>query len=424
MKRLWELWSLQRVFRMSPDELRELQERKLRRIVHHACTRVPFYRQRFQAAGVDPEDIRTVDDLKHLPVTTKQDLQSAGTERILASGVDQTSCRAILTGGSTGTPLSVYLTRRESQRRSLVELRTLRRVGFSTRDRMVTVGPQHRRVPPIHERLGFYRTEIIPGALPAQEQLRLLRHFKPSIFWSYPTMLRALLQQAEHRLRDHIRPRLMITSAEVLDELLRAQVSEDLGLDPYCFYGCMETGRIAAECPAREGLHVNTDHVVLETWRGDAPAAEGEAGTVLVTALNAWSMPLLRYRLGDRVVRLGRRCSCGSPLPLIERPLGRDDDIMLLPSGCMISPFRCIFVLRQFTSIVQYRMIQETVDHLTLLLVTRGPWARETIEELRRKLLEQLGEPLTIDIRLVDVIPEERDKFRAFITRLPGEMLQ
>ena len=69
-------------------------------------------------------------------------------------------------------------------------------------------------------------------------------------------------------------------------------------------------------------------------------------------------------------------------------------------------------------------MIQETVDHLTLLLVTRGPWARETIEELRRKLLEQLGEPLTIDIRLVDVIPEERDKFRAFITRLPAEMLQ
>jgi phenylacetate-CoA ligase len=409
---------------MSADELRELQEQKLRRIIHHAYERVPFYRERFQAAGLDPECIRTLDDLKHVPITTKQDLQSVEKNSILASGVDATSVRALHTSGSTGTPLAVYCTAWELRRRSLVEFRTLVRAGFSARDRLVSVGPRHRRAHGFHERLGLYRTEIMSSVLPAKEQLRLLQQLKPTIFWPYPTVLRALLHEAGRRLRDYIRPRLMITSGEVLNESLRAQIHEDLGLDPYCFYACIEVGRIAAECQMREGLHVNSDHLILETWRGDGPAARGEPGTVLLTGLNAWSMPLLRYRIGDRVVRLAGQCSCGSPLPLIDRPLGREDEAILLPSGRIVSPRRCNHVLREFTSILQFRMIQETVDRVTLLLVTKEPWTPKTTDDLRQKLLEQLGEPLAINIQFVDAIPEERDKFRAFMSRLPREMLQ
>ena len=421
--RIKDFWAVRGVSRMSADELRQLQERKLRRIVRHAYEQVPFYRERFRSAGIQPQDIRTLKDLQHIPVTTKRDLQIAGPEQTLAEGADPKSCTILHTSGSTGTPLVIYVGRWERRIRSLVEMRTLRRIGFSVHDRLASVGPHHARKPGLLTRLGIYQTQIIPGMLPAERQLERLRQFQPTVFWSYPTTMRAIYHTTGYRLRDFIRPRVMITSAEVLDELLRAQVREDLGLDPYNFYGCLEIGRIAAECPAREGLHVNVDHVILETWRGDRPAADGEDGLTLVTGLNARTMPFLRYEIGDRIVRLAQRCSCGSTLPLIGPPWGRADDLMVLPSGRRLPALRCTLVLRHHLSILRFRIIQEKVDQLTVLLVTRNPWEQGMIDELRRELLEQLGERLTIHIQCVDTIPDEKEKFRAFISLLPPQMI-
>ena len=390
----------------------------LRLLVAHASLHVPHYRRRFREAGLDPEGIRTLDDLERIPVTTKRDLQAAGAAETLSEGVDPAACITLHTSGSTGTPLAIHLTRWEWRVRSLVELRSLRAIGFSARDHIVSLGPQGQRPPSPLDRLGVYRTTIIPGALAPAEQLRRLESLAPTVLWSYPSFLRSLRQAAGRPLGDFARPRLLVTSAEMLDELLRAQLVADFAVDPYNFYGSLEIGRIAAECPAREGLHVNTDHVILESRNGDRPAGEDEPGTVLVTALNARAMPFIRYRLGDRVVRLSKPCSCGSPFPLIAAPLGREGDIIALPSGRIVSPFWCFFVLRRHLDILRFRIIQERVDHLTVLLVTQSPWPESTLAELRREVLDQIGEPVTIDVRVVDAIPEEKDKFRSFVSRL------
>lgn len=409
--------------RKSPDELRTLQFRKLQRVLHHALDNVPFYRRRFQAAGFHPDDFRAMEDLERIPLTTKRDLQSAGQAEVLATGVDPSACIEFRTSGSTGTPLAIYVTPWERHLRSLIEMRTLRRIGFVPQDLLVSVGPHRKRPLRLNDRIGIYRT-CMPGLMDPKDLLPLLELWQPTILWFYPGTLRALRHQAGRSLREYIRPRLLISSSEVLDELLRDQVRDDFGLDAFNFYGCLETGRIAAECSAREGLHVNADHVLLETRNGDRPAPCGEPGTVLVSTLNMRTMPFIRYELGDRVTRLAGQCSCGSPFPLIAPPHGRAEDLLRLPSGRLVPPVLCRVVLRRYTDVLQFRIIQERVDHLRILLVTRTPWPDETLGALRRQLLDRLAEPLTIDLQLTDSIPEEKRKFRSFVTHLPADMLR
>ena len=168
---------------------------------------------------------------------------------------------------------------------------------------------------------------------------------------------------------------------------------------------------------------MNTDHVLLEAWCGDREAAHGESGVAVVTALNARTMPLIRYEIGDRIVRLEKPCSCGSGLPLIGPPWGRADDVVVLPTGRWVPPVRCTVVLRRHLSILQFQITQKKIDQLTILLVTSKPWRQQMIDELRRQLLQQLGEPMTIDIQCVDNIPHEERKFRSFISLLPREVL-
>ncbi len=136
-RELLTLRSLRQVFSMTPSALENLQIRKLRAAIGYAYTNVPFYRERFDQAGVRPDDIRTVDDLALLPQTTKRDLQTAEAHRVVASGVDPETCLIRRTNGSTGTPLRIFLTATDQQKRSLVELRSLIHLGVRLRDRTV-----------------------------------------------------------------------------------------------------------------------------------------------------------------------------------------------------------------------------------------------------------------------------------------------
>jgi phenylacetate-CoA ligase len=203
-----------------------------------------------------------------------------------------------------------------------------------------------------------------------------------------------------------------------LDPAVSDRVRNDLGVTPLNFYGCFEVGRVAAECPARDGLHVNEDHCIVEIVP-DPIAGDDQQGYALLTALHSWAMPFLRYRIGDRVCWRPGRCSCGSVFRRIAAPAGRDDDLLVLPGGRILSSFRCIFVLREHKPILRYRAIQEALDRLTILIVASEPMPPDSVNRIRSALLEIIGEPMQIDIQFVDDIPNEGPKFRSFISRLP-----
>ena len=238
------------------------------------------------------------------------------------------------------------------------------------------------------------------------------------MLWFYPTAIRTVLHETSNRLSELVHPRMLITASEVFDEVLRVKIQADLDVEIFNFYGAVELGRIAAECPVHEGLHVNVDHVILECLDGLQPVAYEKLGVSVVTCLNNFAMPFIRYRLGDLFTFLEKPCSCGSSFPLISSPLGREADVIELPSGKVLPPVGFPVIMRSFNGINQFRLIQESYEHLVLELVFQKPPPEPLLAHLRSQLMEYLGEPVKLEIRIVDVIEEEKLKFRSFISKL------
>jgi phenylacetate-CoA ligase len=416
-----ELVRLLRNRRLSSDALRSLQDLKLRKLAAHVWERVPYYRSLFQSAGLSPGDIRTVDDLKKIPVTSKEDLRNAGLERTIAEGISPASCRTMCTNGSTGKPFTVYLTARELRTRQSIEFRTLFSVGFRPADRLSVLGPEHPHTARFHQRLGLFRSENISVLVPVEEQLRRLARMRPTLFWGYPTVLQALLHHADDRLGSEFHPRILITSGQGLDEVLKeslCSVWNDIGL--FDFYGSVEFGRIAYECPAHKGLHINADHVILELAEDTVPAEAGENGNAVITALNAYAMPFIRYRLGDVVERIGTKCPCGSSFPLIGHVKGREDEMVQLPSGKLLSSFGLQCVLRHFNGIDQFRFIQRGPGSLTLQLAVRESFQRDCLQKMKAGFSEFLKEPVEVDIAIVPFV-DGTMKYKNFVTLMPWD---
>jgi phenylacetate-CoA ligase len=412
-----ELISMHRVDRMSASRLRELQNLKLQALLGHASQSVPYYRSLFSAAGLSPADVRDIADLQLVPITTKADLKRAGLESTIDRRVSPTSLRSFRTSGTTGDQFDLYSSNVELMIRALVTFRAYRTAGFAASDRLCHLGPG---LPQIRWWSGPYRHKTVSAIRPLDEQIQELRDAQPTMLRAWPTVLRTLLHRIDYRLSDIARPRALITSAEVFDRSLRRRIEADLPqIEFFNFWAAMESGEIACECPAHEGLHVQADQVILEILRDDGqPAEDGEPGCAVITALSLYAMPLIRYRLGDVCTTLNRACSCGSVFPLISAPAGRREDVLKLPSGEVRSALGLGSVVDELDEVDQYRFIQESRDHLVVKLKLLREVAPEAMSHFRAGLVAYLGEPMRLDIHIVDSIPEEKRKFRKFICKV------
>lgn len=413
--KIFELRQLLRNRRLSRDELENMRNRKLRALIRHAYEYVPFYRSLFRSVDLSPEDIRTVDDLRHIPVTTKEDLRAAGLGRI-SKGIRLASCYTKRTSGSMGKPFATCLTRREQWTRRLLGLRRLLDIGFRPQDRVCFIGDPT-------SLLGLrYRTKCISAILPAEEQIQALQKIKPTLLMTMPSYLRVLLHHIDYRLNDFIRPRALITSGEACSNSLKERIQADTDTEMFNFYAAGESGPIASECIAHEGLHVNADHLILECMKNGKSAEPGEQGVVVFTSLYGYATPYIRYSLGDICALSTRYCSCGSKLLLMEPPIGRPDEVIGLPNGKVLSVSAIVNItLRPFHGIDQFRLIREGPYDFVLKLVFRERPEVGVLSEIRSRMGECLGSPARLDVQIVDFIEEEAGrKYRRFISKIPN----
>lgn len=401
----------------SRERLDELRRSKLSRLIHHAYENVPYYRRLMDHAGVKAADIREPSDLSRLPVTTKRDLRLAG-EGCLARGHGELIVTH--TSGHSGVPFEVSLTPSERRTRRLREFRMLIGTGVRPRDRLTILGPVHTSPSRLHRRLGFYRLEVIPGVLSEEEQLRRLRLSNPDVLWAFPTTLKTMLyRDAGCGLRDLARPRFLITSGQVMQPAFRRQLLAEMPtMEIVDIYGSNEVGRIAAECRARRGLHLEDDAVIVEVLENGSPVERGRAGTVVLTCLDQFAMPFIRYEQGD-IARVRRKpCDCGWQTPVMERPYGRDADMVTLPCGTRVSCLRLEVSLRHEMDLLQYRFVQERLDRIQAELCFRNAPTPAKLAELKQRLEAAAGGSIAVDIELVPEMRFEGVKFKVFVSKL------
>jgi phenylacetate-CoA ligase len=291
--------------------------------------------------------------------------------------------------------------------------------GFGPRDRLAILGPEWTLGRQLHHLLGLYKSEVIPLPVTADWQLKRLKELDPTVVWTYPSVLRSLIHNLDFPIRELIRPRVVITFAEIFDPVLRKRVEAELDPEFFSLYGATEFGRIAWECPEHEGLHLNASHFVLECVDDPLlPDLEG-AGVAVLTNLFGYAMPFIRYKLGDICLFPNATCSCGCTFPLMDPPIGREDDILMLPNGEIKSANGFHHIIARFDGIDQWRVIQETESDFVVQLVMPNKPDEEMFNKIREEFVHYLEVPTTLNIRLMDFMEEEALTFRTFISKVP-----
>jgi phenylacetate-CoA ligase len=396
--------------RRSPEAVRALQSHRLRAIVRHAYERTEFYRERFDAAGIAPADIREPADLSGLPITVREDLRSP--ERLIARGAARDRLKRSVTSGSTGRRTTTYF---DDDAwligKYLIKLRARLACGVRPWDRIALLqedAPERHR-PPIGARIRAFSIHR-----PIEDVVAQAQAFNPQVLYGFPGYLARLAEIARGRLA----PRLVFTSGELLDEVTRRRIETALATRVLDVYGCTEVKEIAWQCPLSEAYHLNADWLVLEALP-EEPKTGRRGGALLVTSLFNYAMPLLRYALGDTGELLEQACPCGRGLPLVRPILGRSVDYLVLADGAVIPPYALTCAIEHFPGMRQYQIVQTALDRVEVRVVPLVDFddaIRLGIQQSLRPVLHGLA----AEVRVVDEIaPEASGKYRIVQSLVP-----
>jgi phenylacetate-CoA ligase len=413
---------LRKHLKLNRSQLELIQLKKLKALLHHAYENVPYYKALFDSVGIKPGEIKDVGDLHKIPTTGKIKLQSLNLEEILVGGISVDRCVVDVTSGSTGIPLKVYFTKEDYLIRSLIFIRTFMESGYKLTDRQAIVCDTRFVSEKEHwfQHLGIFRKNYIPVQMDLEKQIKMIVNYKPNYIHGYPLSLVEIAQGMLDRGINSISPRMVCTGAELVTHRTRETINLAFDVDMVDTYATIESGLIAWECWAHKGYHVNLDNVVLELLCNGRPALPGEKGRAVITNLHSYAMPIIRYELGDVCIFSKDICSCGSDLPLMSIIEGRIDDMIYAASGKVVSPNSITNAMEAVEGISQFRVVQETENALTVLLVKGKEFSRDTPKSAECLIKQLVGEEMDVNVKIVSDIPKAHSgKIRAVISKIP-----
>jgi len=373
--------------RYSLAQLQSLQERKLRSLFQHAQREIPYYGNLFQSLSLRPENDNPLSLLKHLPILSKEEARELFRSEFLRNRAMDTekSLLSVHTTGSTGTPLTVFLSEWEFLTASTFIVYGFLKSGASLRDsygQIIVPGYQRNHFP--FERLGILKQHYIDLREGVEEILRQLKLAKPSVLYSYPSVLSLLARQILSSEGSTYRPGLIVTHGELLTDQTRSLIAQAFGCPVRDSYGAAEAFRIAYECE-HQRLHIIADSCVVEA---DETTLDADgAADLIITPLYLRRVPLIRYRIGDRGILSDDTCPCGSCLPVIRKLFGRCDDFLTLPSGRKISA-RAVNLLERVPGMIEYQIIQKKRDLFEVIVKPNREFSETTVREIERTISE------------------------------------
>jgi phenylacetate-CoA ligase len=397
------------------ERLRAAQFAALERLVRHAGTHVPFYRDLYRSHGIDVAKFNAQRDVLTLPFTSKHQLRHAGSRAQWLRG-NRTGVK-ISTSGSTGEPFVFMIDHDYDQWRKAQYLRPYLRAGRRFGHKVLRLMAFPRSHRSLLSRVGLLREWQFNCATPAFELHSQWCKLAPDVLQGYPSALRSLAQFCLERGRPlDPAPRLVFSDSELLMPDTRALLEKAFGTVVVDIFGTYETDNIAWQCARNDGYHVATDCVLLEIIRDGRPAEAGEQGEMVVTVLSNWTTPFIRYNLHDLGQFATQPCPCGSPFPVLTGLVGRADDLIELDDGSSRTPMDVLGRLDRYTDLVHhYQLRQLSTRQFELLIVPARPLGDADAANLVAAVQASLPS-VTVDLKLVDSIaPQKSGKRLAFV---------
>lgn len=402
-----ELAEVERTQWLDEAGLRELQLTRLRTVLTHAATHVPYYRERFRAEGFDPRDLRSLDDMSRLPIIGKRDVFEAGPG--LLNEKHRGPRFEANTSGTTGMSMTMWRDMHSINRENAFVWRQLRWAGLNPGERRVWMRGD-KVVPSSQTQAPFWRHNrgenmLMMSAYHLSEStgdgyIDAMERFDPVVFQAYPSAVLLMARHLISRGRKYRGRSLkgVVTSSETVTDEHRKLVDEAFGVRIFDWYGSCERMTAIGTCDHGR-YHVMADYSYTEL----EPQPDGSCQAI-GTAFDNRLMPLVRYRLGDAIVPAapGTRCECGRAFPVIDHFEGRTDDYVIAPDGRHV--YMMSNALDYLPNLIEGQVRQDSRDEITLLVVLA---AGATLDERAavKAVHSYMGSEVRVVVKQVDAVP-------------------
>jgi phenylacetate-CoA ligase len=418
-------WQLERSQWLDRQTLQRAQLLQLRVLAAHAAQHVPWYRSAARRGGIEDFAGLTLERFRDWPVLRATDARAHASE--LCASIYPKEHGQLLesrTTGSTGRPFRVFQTEVSQFFTHALVIRDhlVHQRDFSAKLGKTIGIVQSGRQSSWGLASGVFPTgpAVTIGTAPGIDaQLDWLIDEAPAYVIAHAGNLRALLLRSRETGRVPTGVRQLIAQGGLLPPDLRELAASLWNAEVADTYSCEEFGLLAFQCPGHPHYHVNAEHVLVELLRDDGtPCAPGETGRVIVTALNNFAMPLVRYEQGDYAVA-GGACPAGRGLPTLERIAGRSRNMLRTPDGRQVFPAISADMCLDIAPIRQFRLVQTALDAIELHYAMDRELGAFERSALAAALRERFGYPFRFGFVRVDRFEEGvGGKFEDFVSRL------
>lgn len=410
------------------ERIREQQLHKLRELLRRAQAHVPYYRQLFGEIGLAGGEIKSLSELRQVPLLTKDKIR-ANLETLKAD--DACELARFSTGGSSGEPLIFFIGAERVSHDVAAKWRATRWWGVDIGDPEIVVWGSpielnaQSRLRRFRDKL--LRTKLLPAFDMSRRNLNgfldSIRSARPRMLFGYPSALSQIARHAESKQQrmDDLGIKVAFVTAERLYDEQEKTIRRVFGCAVANGYGGRDAGFVAHECP-QSGMHITAEDIIVEIVDNHGkPLPGGESGEIVVTHLSTADFPFIRYRTGDMGVLDDRACSCGRGLPLIREIEGRTTDFVVAQDGKVMHGLALIYVLRELNGIRAFKIVQEDLQHTRVLLIPAPGFEKSTGEKIREGFKARLGATVEVTIQEVAELPQEASgKFRYVVSRVPA----
>lgn len=410
----------------SPSDIRELQNEKFRNLIKHTYESVPYYYEMFRQLKLTPSDFKSTDDIQKLPILDKETIKRNFPDKIVSSNVDLKTLISGFSSGSTGEPFQYMMSKKEKTLKWASFFRFWKWAGYDFGMKYVNLtGYPHFAF----KKSKFLSTvegklmRVLP-LLPFEmnqrnitDYIRKIFDFNPEIIRGYTSSITYLAKYLEeHQLYMNLLA--VLVTGETLTEAQRRLIERVFNCKIFNGYGG-EGMEIFAECERHEGMHVNDENIFVEIIRDNERVFTGTVGRIVLTNLNNYAMPFIRYDIKDAASFSSRKCSCGRGLTLVKNMEGRLADILVTSNGkiLVVHFFTGLFEFVQ--EVKNFQVVQSSLNEITIRIVKEKTYCLRNEKYILKEIQRYVGDEVKLNLQYVEEIEKTRTgKRRLFISQI------
>ena len=377
-------------------KIKKIQNRKIKRLMKHAYN-IPFYKEKFDKAGMKPEDFCCAEDLAQFPKLTKDELRQWVQDMVNKNPKKYKDWYKVTTSGSSGTPLETYVSPRENAILAANWIRILMNNGYNPLNHKVLalkkpeLIKERKGKDSFVQKFGIARRKCIPHTIDGYEILNEVNTYKPDLLHIHRSKCIQMLMYAEKNNIEVYTPKLVVIIGEGIDKNSKPLIMKYFGKVLFSSYGTMETGA----CTFTRKGDIEKHIITLDTHVINIITDETESkdtGKMLITNLFLYGFPIINYDIGDRA-----SIKIDDNIPYLFNIKGRINDMLKFRNGYTVDYHAFYIIMERMIEVLQFRIVQEDYEHIKILLVMNKKLNKLSEADIENKILSQITNLIPVE---------------------------